>query len=393
MENVDALLECAVEMGHVGGVVAMASAHGCSDYSGAYGRNCAGETAQMSVDTIFQVSSMVRPLLAVATLSLVDAGRLSLDEPLGSVLPQLHAPKRQSGFSPNGRPALRAARGTLTLRTLLSHTAGVTSRCGELAAATGWPDDPTPPTLLFDPGSRWHYGGDLGLVAAAIERVTGTPVADYLRTAIFEVLGMRDTGFQVEYSSRRRVAGGWQGLAGEPGETAFYSTPSDYFAFADALLWQHGSLLSQESFALLRTNQIGVLTVPRVLELDSARVPDEINFYPEIRLYPTIERKWSLGFMVNDAAIPGGPRAGSLTCAAPARGYCWIDHEAGVAGVMFARRTPTYPDLVDSLFSDLQRSIYVSQAVRTTHEPRRRGVMERLFEGWTKESWSLWWPM
>jgi hypothetical protein len=60
---------------------------------------------------------------------------------------------------------------------------------------------------------------------------------------------------------------------------------------------------------------------------------------------------------------------------------------------MFARRTPTYPDLVDSLFSDLQRSVYVSQAVRTNREARRRGVVERLFEGWTKESWSLWWPM
>ncbi|HEX4249669.1 MAG TPA: serine hydrolase domain-containing protein, partial [Pseudonocardia sp.] len=289
------------------------------------------------------------------------------------------------------RPGLRAARGRLTLRTLLNHTAGVSSRSGELAA--DWADHPTPPALLFDPGTRWHYGGDLGLVAAAIERVTGGPVADYLRAAIFEVVGMRDTGFQVEYSSRRRVAGGWQGLAGEPGESAFYSTPGDYFAFAEALLWRHGSLLSRESFELLRSNQIGALTVPRALELDTVRVPDEINFYPEIRLYPTIERKWSLGFMVNDAAIPGGPRAGSLTCAAPARAYCWIDHESGVAGVLFARRTPTYPDLVDSLFSDLQRSVYVSQAVRMTHEPRRRGVVERLFEGWTKESWSLWWPM
>jgi CubicO group peptidase (beta-lactamase class C family) len=393
MENVDALLECAVEMGHVGGVAVMASAHGCDHYSGAYGRSSVDDTSRMSLDTIFQVSSMIRPILAVAALGLVDAGRLDLDEPLGTVLPQLHAPKRQSGFSPNSRPGLRAARGKLTLRTLLNHTAGVSGRHSGQAAALDWPDRPASPPLLFDPGTRWHYGGELGLVAAAIERVTGGPVADFLRTAIFEVLGMRDTGFQVEYNARRRVAGGWQGLAGAPGQTAFYSTSRDYFAFAEALLWRHRSLLSQESFDLVRTNQIGALTVPRVLELDSVRVPDEINFYPEIRLYPTTERKWSLGFMVNDAPIPGGPRTGSLTCAAPAEAYCWIDHEAGVAGVLFARRTPTYPDLVDSLFSDLQRSIYLSQAVRMNHEPRRRGVMERLFEGWTKESWSLWWPM
>jgi hypothetical protein len=64
-----------------------------------------------------------------------------------------------------------------------------------------------------------------------------------------------------------------------------------------------------------------------------------------------------------------------------------------VAGVLFARRTPTYPDLVDSLFADLQRSVYVSQAVRLSNESRRRRGVERLFEGWTRDSWSMWWPM
>ena len=93
-----------------GGVVALASAHGCHDYAGAYGRSSVEDTTKMSIDTIFQASSMIRPILAVAALTLVDAGRLSLDEPLGGVLPQLHAPKRQSGFSPNGRPGLRDAR-------------------------------------------------------------------------------------------------------------------------------------------------------------------------------------------------------------------------------------------------------------------------------------------
>jgi methyl acetate hydrolase len=391
MENVDALLESAVDLENVAGVVAMVTAHGCENYAGEYGRRSRDDAATMSTDTIFEVSSMVRPIMTVAALTLVESGELDLDDPLGAVLPALRAPTRQAGFTMNGRAAPKAVRGRLTLRTLLNHTSGLThlDQAGALLGAPGQGALP----LLFDPGTRWHHGGDLSLVGAVIERVTGAPVDEYLRTAIFDVLGMDDTGFDVEYSARRRVAGGWRELAGNPGETAFYSTPRDYFAFVEALLRRRGSLLSQQSFDLVHSNQIGALTVPTVLGLDAVRVPGEINYYPEIRLYPDVPRKWSLGFMVNDLPSPGGPRAGSLTCAAPARGYCWIDPVSGVAGVLFARHTPTYPDLVDLLFADLQRAAYVSQAVRLSDEPRRRRGVERLFEGWSREAWTMWWPM
>jgi methyl acetate hydrolase len=391
MEKVDALLEGAVDMGNVAGVVALVTAHGCEPYAGAYGDSSSGDAATMSTDTIFQVSSMVRPILTVAALTLVESGSLGLDDPLGAVLPGLRAPTRQVRFTPNKRIVSKAVRGKLTLRTLLNHTSGLTDLdcAGALAGSPGQ----DAPALLFHPGARWHHGGDLSLVGAVIERVTGVPVAEYLRTAIFDVLGMHDTGFHVEYGSRLRVAGGWRDVARGPGESAFYSTPRDYFAFVEALLRRHGSLLSQPSFDLVHSNQIGAMTVPTVLGLEAVRVPAEINYYPEIRLYPDVSRKWSLGFMVNDMPVPGGPRAGSLTCAAPARAYCWIDPASGVAGVLFARRTRTFPDLVDLLFADLQRSVYVSQAVRLCNESRRRRGVERLFEGWTRDSWSMWWPM
>jgi len=74
MEKVDALLECAVEMGNVAGVVAMVTATGCEPYAGAYGDSSPGEAATMLTDTIFQVSSMVRPILTVAALTLVSPG-------------------------------------------------------------------------------------------------------------------------------------------------------------------------------------------------------------------------------------------------------------------------------------------------------------------------------
>ncbi|HTF55054.1 MAG TPA: serine hydrolase domain-containing protein [Pseudonocardia sp.] len=397
MQNVDELLEYAVGSGYVSGAVAMASAPGRGTYSSASG-TASRDGGRISDDTIFEISSMVRPILTAAALQLVDAGKLALDEPLGAILPGMQAAHRLAGFDRAGSPMLCAARGALTLRTLLSHTSGLHSGTwgdamprAEASLDISRRVASTP--LLFDPGSRWHYGGDLGIVGVIIERVVGMPVADYLRDGVFEPLGMRDTGFYVEYSARRRVAGGWRGLASTPGETAFYSTPRDYFDFMRAVLSRDGCLLSSNSFELMQRNQIGELTVPKVLRLESVDVPGEVNFYPEIRLYPGTECKWSLGFMVSAEAVSGGPSAGSLTCAAPSSAYCWIDPDSGVAGLLFARRSPGCPDLVDALFADLQQTVYEGHSVPPPAEPRRRHVLERLFEGWSKESWATWWPM
>jgi CubicO group peptidase (beta-lactamase class C family) len=398
MQNVDELLERAVGAGHVAGAVMMASAPGLGAYSSAFGTASRDGGGRISPDTIFEISSMVRPILTVAALQLVEAGKLALDEPLGAILPGMQASRRLAGFDRSGSPMLCAARGVLTLRTLLSHTSGLHS--GAWGDATlrseAWLDisrrvASTP--LLFDPGSRWHYGGDLGIVGVIIERVTGIPLGDYLRDRIFDPLGLRDTGFYVEYGARRRVAGGWRGLASTPGETAFYSTPMDYFGFVRAVLGRDGSLLSSRSFELMQCNQIGDLTVPKVLGLETVDVPGEVNFYPEIRLYPGTECKWSLGFMVSAEAVSGGPSAGSLTCAAPSSAYCWINPDSGVAGLLFARRSPGCPDLVDELFADLQRTVYQGHSVTLPVAPRRRSVLERMFEGWSKESWATWWPM
>ena len=398
MQNLDVMLERAVSEGRVSGAVVMASAPGRGAYSCASGTASRDGGGRICPDTIFEISSMVRPILTAAALQLVDAGKLALDEPLGAILPGMHASHRLAGFDRAGSPMLCAARGALTVRTLLSHTSGLHSGAwGEaMPHAEAWLDISrrvTSTPLLFDPGSRWHYGGDLGIVGLIIERITGMPVADYLRDGIFEPLGMLDTGFYVEYSSRRRVAGGWRGLASTPGETAFYSTPRDYFDFVRAVLSRDGSLLSANSFELMRRNQIGELPVPKVLSLDSVDVPGEVNFYPEIRLYPDTECKWSLGFMVSAEAVSGGPCAGTLTCAAPSGAYCWIDPDSGVAGLLFARRSPGCPDLVHELFADLQRAVYEGRSVPMATAPRRRGVLERLFEGWSRESWATWWPM
>jgi len=135
------------------------------------------------------------------------------------------------------------------------------------------------------------------------------------------------------------------------------------------------------------------MTVPTVLGLEAVRVPGEINYYPEIRLYPEVSRKWSLGFMVNDSRCRAGPAAGSLTCAAPARAYCWIDAASGVAVCCSPAAPRPIRTRSTRSFADLQRSVYVQPGGAAEQRVRRRRGVERLFEGWTRTPGPMWWPM
>ncbi|HTF48082.1 MAG TPA: serine hydrolase domain-containing protein [Pseudonocardia sp.] len=378
----DDLLRGSVRSGEVSGVVAMATASGSPPYVGAFGARSTVNSSWMTPDTIFQVPGLVRPIMAVAGLQLVDSGVLGIDEPLRTIIPALNQPLVLTGFDRNGTPKLRPARGEITLRRVLNHTAGFNvgswwDALADLECPWWAPPWAGAVSLLADPGSRWLHCSDTDLIAMIIERASGMTVAEYLHSEIFRELGMLDTGFEVGHRSRARVAGGWRKSDFHAGYTAFYTSPKDYFEFVEAVLWGDESLLSPESFDLLCTNQIGALSLPSSLDIREASTPGEINFYPEIRLHPEATRKWSLGFMVNSQAVPDGPRAGTLTCAGDADSYCWIDRSARTAGALFAQPTPYRPDATESIFGGFQRAIY---AERASHSRRHRGVVRGPFD-------------
>src|SRR5437667_1713112 len=122
--RIDALLSRAVEAGEVPGVVAMAANDGGVAYEGAFGvRDLAGGPV-MTRDTVFRIASMTKAVTSVAAMQLVEQGRLSLDQPLGEVVPELAAPQVLEGFDASGTPRLRPPKRPITLKHLLTHTAG-----------------------------------------------------------------------------------------------------------------------------------------------------------------------------------------------------------------------------------------------------------------------------
>ncbi len=208
MHEIDRLLHQATEAGAIPGVVAMAADAAGPIYEGAFGQRAQPDGPPMTTDTVFRIASMTKAITATAAMQLVEQGRLSLDAPASDVVPDLAAPLVLEGFDAAGKPRLRPARGPITLRQLLTHTAGFgydvwnadllryhrdtglpAPRTGKLAGLAA--------PLTFDPGTRWQYGINIDWAGRMVEAVSGDDLESYFQTHIFAPLGMTDTGYRV----------------------------------------------------------------------------------------------------------------------------------------------------------------------------------------------------
>ena len=214
--DIDAVLRGAVAAGEAPGVVALAASDRGVLYEGAFGQRDIAAGPAMTPGTIFRIASMTKAVTSVAAMQLVEQGKLALDEPIGGVLPELAAPYVLQGFDPAGKPRLRPARRPITLRHLLTHTAGFGYEMlnGELMRYVAVTHTPSTSTgelaslrlpLLFDPGEKWQYGISIDWVGRAVEAVSGQPLDAYFRDHIFAPLGMADSGFAPSSTQSERV--------------------------------------------------------------------------------------------------------------------------------------------------------------------------------------------
>ena len=356
--EIDAALRAMVRAGKIPGVVAMAANEASVVYQGAFGVRSMAAAAPMSSDTIFRIASMVKLLTSVAALQLVERGKLKLDEPAGAIDPSLASPQILTGFDAQGVPQLRAAQKPLTLRNLLTHTSGFSYPLWDanvvryLKFARGNPLLPHMP-LMFEPGTRWAYGGGLDRVGRMVEIAGGQSLDRYFRENITGPLGMNDTGFSITEPQRMReaclhVRNADGRLLPKPlekptvpkvpsGGGSLYSSAPDYLSLLQALL-NGGSLrgagiLRPETVALMSANQIGDIEAGK-LRTTNPGLSNDVDFFPGARL------RWGLGHMINVDAVPDGRMAGSLTWAGLFNTYYWIDPKMRIAGVIMMQILP-----------------------------------------------------
>jgi CubicO group peptidase (beta-lactamase class C family) len=295
-----------VERGEVPGLVALISRRGETDVE-VLGTMAAGDSARLRRDTIFRISSMTKPITAVATMILVEECTLRLDDPVDRLLPELadrRVLQRLDGPLDDTVPAHRP----ITVRDLLTFTMGFGQLLAEpdaypiLQAAhdqqigMGPPEPsglPAPDEwirrlgslpLMYQPGERWLYNTGSDVLGVLIARAAGQPLETFLRERIFAPLGMQDTGFSVPAARFDRLAtsywthpatgslaiydeavgGQWSRPPTFPsGAGGLVSTADDYLALAQMLLnlGKHANtantrLLSRASVELMTTDHL-----------------------------------------------------------------------------------------------------------------------------------------
>jgi methyl acetate hydrolase len=380
--QIDQLLRGMSDAREIPGVVAVAANRQEIVYQGAFGKRDLAKSDPMTLDSVFWIASMTKAVTTAGAMQLVEQGRLALDEPVGKLLPDLASPQVLEGFDAKGEPRLRPAKGAITLRHLMTHTAGFCYDMwnGDMATylqKTGTPSITTcknaslKTPVMSDPGTRWEYGTNIDFVGKAIEAVSGKRLDAYLRDHLFQPLGMNDTGFKLTDSQRKRLVGmharGADGalssipfeLEQEPefhmGGGGLYSAAGDYIKFCQMMLnkgkGDGHQVLRPETVAVMGQNHIGAINVTKMV----SAAPNVTN---DVDLWPDQVKKWGLSFLINTAKTPEGRSPNSLAWAGLANTYYWIDPSRGICGVILMQLLPFADAKCLGAFAGFERSVY-----------------------------------
>jgi CubicO group peptidase (beta-lactamase class C family) len=382
--QIDAVLQQAVDAKEVPGVVAMAATDRGIIYEGAAGRRSLDDAAPMTLDTVFRIASMTKAITSVAAMQLVEQGKLKLGEPVPSIDPGLGSPQVLEGFDAAGGAVLRPAKRPITLRHLLTHTAGFsydmwdknTARylktAGVPARATGQIASIRIP-LSFDPGDRWEYGVNTDWVGRLVEVVGGQSLDACFRDNIFQPLGMKDSGYFVSAEQRARQARvharqadgtlalqPWEGAP--PASPEFwsgggplYSTAPDYMNFLRMLL-NGGSgngarLLKPETVAEMGKNHTGDIPAG-ILKTENPALSNDVDLFPGAQI------RWGLGYMLNLQPGPNGRSAGTVSWGGIFNTYYWLDASRRVTGLIMTQILPFADPRALKLYGQFERAVY-----------------------------------
>ena len=389
MGNTDALLRVAIGAGDAPGVVAAVTNAKGTMFKAAHGVRELGQPAAMSLDTVLRIASMTKPVVGAAAMQLVERGKIGLDEPAAKLIPELGEFKVMEGWDEKGQPRLRPPKTAITLRNLLTHSAGFTydmwnpdmaryARERDLPRAGSGKNIALRVPLMFDPDARWEYGINIDWAGKLIEAASGMRLGEYLRENVTGPIGMDSTGFKVTLEMRERIArvhqrnddGGFtvnpldivENPEFEPGGGGLYSTADDYLRFMRMILAKGSAngnqVLRPETVELMSKNSMGDLRV-RMLPTQNPKLSLDAEFFPGL------PKSWGLTFMINEEAAPTGRSAGSLAWAGLTNAYFWIDLKKEFAGLIMMQILPFVDTRALALFTDFEKSVYAWPAYRT----------------------------
>ncbi len=201
LDAIHPAMEDAVKAKLAAGIVTLVMEKGKIVHHDAAGMADIAKGRAMEKDALFWIASMTKSVNATAVMTLVDAGKLALDEPASKWLPELAKVTVEGGATPEK---------AITLRMLLSHTAGIAFPARKptdgAISLKSYVASLIKTPLAFQPGSSYEYGFGPTVAGCIIEIVSGMKYEDFMRTRLFEPLGMKDTTFHPTDEQRARIA-------------------------------------------------------------------------------------------------------------------------------------------------------------------------------------------
>ncbi|MCA9000824.1 MAG: beta-lactamase family protein [Planctomycetes bacterium] len=366
LRQIEARLRAHVDAGRLPGLRFLLTREGQTVQSLSLGQRDREARSPMAEDTLFRIYSMSKAITAAAVMTLVDQGRLALEDPISRYLPEFAGCRVWQ--DPECRPAV------ITMQHLLTHTAGLTY--GFLhahpvdamyrAAGCDWG---TPPgmdlkaaaslwarmPLLFYPGSAWNYSVSFDVLGRIVEVVSGMDFPAYLERHLFAPLGIEHTGFHVNRGAAQRLAalytvpvGGGEpvrdGALGSyvlhapecpSGGGGLVSTAVDYTRFLQMLLaggeGNGTRILQKESVRAMTSNQL-----PAGTGLIGFGIP--MSDHTDFR-----GRGYGFGgYVVTDPEATGAPaNAGEFSGDGAASTFFWMDPATGITAVFLAQVLPS----------------------------------------------------
>jgi len=313
LAQIGKVLDADIENGRIPGAVVAIARKGKLVYFEAFGYRDKAARVRMTRDTIFNIASMTKPMVAVGALTLYEQGRITLEDPLAKYFPKF-ADMRIAVMDEGSEKVVEtvpAAR-PITIRHLLTHTSGIIYGgrgstavhklypAGSVAASmkmssSEFLDKLSSLPLLYQPGTVWDYGFGIDLVGLLVESTTNQTLGEYLRQHLFQPLGMVDTGFVLRQDQVARYAKALpndpdtgraqavdpdlvQGAKFECGGGCAGSTASDYLRFAQMLLNKgtlgHTRILGRKTVEYMTSNQLA----PDVKNLIGNADPTRANY-------------------------------------------------------------------------------------------------------------------
>jgi CubicO group peptidase (beta-lactamase class C family) len=309
LKRIDEAMQRYVDQNKVAGVVGLVLQNGQPVYEKAFGWADKEAARKMTVDTIFRIASQTKAITSVGVMMLVEEGKVSLEQPVSDFIPTFKK-TTVAVKGANGEVTFEPAKRPITIRMLLSHTAGISYGTSDEvaklyeakglgpAAGFGWytadKDESVCVTMerlgtlpfVAQPGEAWVYGYNTDILGCVVEKASGMPLDQFVEKRITGPLGMKDTQFFLRPDQRARLAAVYrskddgtierspEGSRGQghyadgprrnfAGGAGLTSTIRDYSKFVE-MIRNNGMangvrFLSKRSIDLMRTNQVGTL--------------------------------------------------------------------------------------------------------------------------------------